>query len=266
MSERLIVPLSQGNSPHGDPGEGRGRQVTKPLEGNMAGTLDPGTVSTKQQRIAELAKQAPQMGFTSLAHHIDEGWLYQAYLRTRPDGAVGVDGQTIQDFSANLRDNLTALLERAKSGTYRAPPVRRTYIPKGTGTETRPIGIPTFADKVLQRAVGFFASFGCLGEGRVDQSPFPIDLVGAVEFGQKHGVQFQPHSGFVPETQMIPTRFAAATTKFGRQVIPGDAGLENEENASEDHTTVQRLAAGEAKNVVLVAVAARVRSGSTVRR
>jgi group II intron reverse transcriptase/maturase len=125
----------------------------KPLEGNMAGASEPDTVSTKQQRIAELAKQAPQMGFTSLAHHIDVEWLYEAYLRTRPDGAVGVDGQTIHDFNKNLGDNLRDLLERAKSGTYRAPPVRRVHIPKGTGTETRPIGIPTFADKVLQRAV-----------------------------------------------------------------------------------------------------------------
>lgn len=119
----------------------------------MTGTPNPESVFTKQQRIAELAKQAPQMGFTSLAHHIDVGWLYQAYLRTRPDGAVGVDGQTIQDFNANLRDNLKQLEDQAKSGTYRAPPVRRVYIPKGTGNETRPIGIPTFADKVLQRAV-----------------------------------------------------------------------------------------------------------------
>ena len=50
-------------------------------------------------------------------------------------------------------DNLQSLLDRAKSGTYRAPPVRRVHIPKGTGNETRPIGIPTLEDKVLQRAV-----------------------------------------------------------------------------------------------------------------
>jgi group II intron reverse transcriptase/maturase len=119
----------------------------------MAGASDLETVSTKQQRIAELAQQSPQMGLTSLAHHMDLIWLYVAYQRTRPDGAVGVDGQTIADFNKNLRGNLEALLEAAKSGTYRAPPVKRVHIPKGTGTETRPIGIPTFADKVLQRAV-----------------------------------------------------------------------------------------------------------------
>ena len=119
----------------------------------MAGASDPDPVFTKQQRIAELAKQAPHMGFTSLAHHIDLKWLHEAYLRTRPNGATGVDGQTNLDFNKHLGDNLRALLEQAKSGTYRAPPVRRAYIPKGTGSETRPIGIPTYADKILQRAV-----------------------------------------------------------------------------------------------------------------
>jgi RNA-directed DNA polymerase len=120
----------------------------------MAGASNPGTVSTRQQRIAELAKQAPQMGFTSLNHHLDVRWLHEAYLRTRRDGAPGVDGQTAADYEANLLDNLQALLDRAKSGTYRAPPVRRVHIPKGAGSaETRPIGIPTFEDKVLQRAV-----------------------------------------------------------------------------------------------------------------
>ncbi len=125
----------------------------EPLEGNMAGASEPDPVFTKQQRIAELAKQSPEMGFTSLAHHINLRWLYEAYLRTRPDGATGVDEQTAADYSAKLGDNLRALLERAKSGTYRAPPVRRVHIPKGTGGDTRPIGIPTFEDKVLQRAV-----------------------------------------------------------------------------------------------------------------
>jgi RNA-directed DNA polymerase len=119
----------------------------------MPGASEPDPVFTKQQQIAELAKQDPQRGLFSLAHHIDLRWLYEAYLRVRKNGVTGVDGQTAADYSAHLGDNLRSLLERAKSGTYRAPPVLRAHIPKGMGDETRPIGIPTFEDKVLQRAV-----------------------------------------------------------------------------------------------------------------
>jgi RNA-directed DNA polymerase len=119
----------------------------------MARTPSLETVSTKQQRIAMRAKQAPTLAFTTLAHCIDLDWLWEAFRRTRPDGATGVDGQTAADYAANLPANLRSLLDRAKSGTYRAPPVRRVHIPKGTGGDTRPIGIPTLEDKVLQRAV-----------------------------------------------------------------------------------------------------------------
>ena len=112
------------------------------------------TVSTKQERIAALAKQSPQMAFTSLAYLMDIDWLKEAYRRTRKNGAVGVDGVTAAEYEQDLEGNLERLLDRAKSGTYRAPPVRRVHIPKGgSTTETRPLGIPTLEDKVLQRAV-----------------------------------------------------------------------------------------------------------------
>jgi RNA-directed DNA polymerase len=111
-------------------------------------------VSTKQERIAKLAKQSPQMAFTSLAYLMDIDWLKEAYRRTRKDGAVGVDGVTADEYEQDLEGNLQRLLDRAKSGTYQAPPVRRVHIPKGgSSTETRPLGIPTLEDKVLQRAV-----------------------------------------------------------------------------------------------------------------
>jgi group II intron reverse transcriptase/maturase len=122
------------------------------LEGKTTGTPGPATVSTKQQRIAALAKQSPEMAFTTLAHHMDMDWMREAYRRTRKDGAAGVDGQGAREYAVNLEANLRSLLERAKSGRYQAPPVRRVHIPKGTGGDTRPIGIPTFEDKVLQRA------------------------------------------------------------------------------------------------------------------
>lgn len=118
----------------------------------MAETSSSKSISTKLERIAELARQAPTMAFSTLAHHIDEEWLHEAYRRTRKDGATGIDGRTAEEYAKNLEDNLRSLLNRAKSGMYRAPPVRRVHIPKGKG-ETRPLGIPTFEDKVLQRAV-----------------------------------------------------------------------------------------------------------------
>ena len=120
----------------------------------MAETSGSITVSTKLERIAKQAREMPQAVLTTLAHHLDIDWLREAYRRTRKSGAVGVDRQTADEYASNLEGNLRSLLERAKSGSYVAPPVRRVHIPKaGSGSQTRPIGIPTFEDKVLQRAV-----------------------------------------------------------------------------------------------------------------
>ena len=79
-------------------------------------------------------------------------WMKEAYRLTRKDGAPGIDGVTATTYEANLEANLRDLLERIRSGRYQAPPVRRAYIPKADGTQ-RPLGIPTFEDKLAQRAV-----------------------------------------------------------------------------------------------------------------
>jgi group II intron reverse transcriptase/maturase len=122
------------------------------LLGNTEDALESTNVCTKQQRIAELARRMPDAGFTSLAYYIDLEWMYEAYRRTRKDGAVGVDDVTAEAYEADLEGNLRDLLERFKSGRYFAPPVKRVYIPKGDG-RFRPIGIPALEDKILQRAV-----------------------------------------------------------------------------------------------------------------
>ena len=119
----------------------------------MAQTLGCETITTQQETIANLARQAPGMVLTTLAHHIDLMWLEEAYRRTRKDGAVGVDGVSAAVYEERLQENLSDLLERFKSGRYRAPPVRRVHIPKDGTKKTRPIGIPTLEDKILQRAV-----------------------------------------------------------------------------------------------------------------
>jgi len=114
--------------------------------------MDPTNLSTKRQRIAELARTKPGTALFLLHHVIDLEWMQEAYELTRKDGATGIDGVTATEYEANLEANLVDLLERIKSGRYKAPPVRRTYIPKADGSQ-RPLGIPTFEDKVAQRAI-----------------------------------------------------------------------------------------------------------------
>jgi len=99
-----------------------------------------------------LAKNNPAMALVTLSHHIDFEWMKYAYDCTRKDGAVGVDGQTGEDYAANLEQNLNGLIDQLKSGSYRAPPVRRHYIEKADGSK-RGLGIPSFEDKVAQRAI-----------------------------------------------------------------------------------------------------------------
>jgi group II intron reverse transcriptase/maturase len=141
-----------GEPTRGTPWREGGHRGTELLEGKATGTPIPDTVSTRLQRIAELARETPERAFLSLAHHIDFEFLKEAFRRTRKDGATGVDGQNGKAYEEGLEENLQSLLDRFKSGRYKASPVRRTFVPKGDGGQ-RPIGIPTFEDKLLQRAV-----------------------------------------------------------------------------------------------------------------
>jgi len=126
--------------------------MAEPEKGKMAETLRSGNVTTKLRRIEELARKHRNRVFTSVSHVIDLNWMLEAYRRTRKDGAPGVDGQTSADYAKNLKANLEALVKKIREGTYRPPPVRRVHIPKGAG-KTRPIGIPSFEDKIVQRAI-----------------------------------------------------------------------------------------------------------------
>ena len=119
----------------------------------MNGKHGPSSILTKQSKIAASASIKPERALTTLAHHIDLEWLVEAYRRTRKNAAAGIDGVDAQEYVKDLDANLSSLLERFKSGQYRAPAVRRVYIEKDAGKSTRPLGIPTLEDKVLQRAV-----------------------------------------------------------------------------------------------------------------
>jgi group II intron reverse transcriptase/maturase len=87
----------------------------------------------------------------SINHLIDLVLLRESWGRIRKDGAAGVDGETAQAYGQDLEKRLGELHGRLRAGTYRAPPVRRVWIPKADGKK-RPIGIPTLEDKIAQRA------------------------------------------------------------------------------------------------------------------
>ena len=110
------------------------------------------TVTPKLQRIAAQAARDPDRVFTTLAHLIDVDFLREAYRQTSKASAPGIDGVTAQQYAEHLDENLHDLHERLRSGRYQAMPVERVWIEKEDGKQ-RPIGKPTFEDKIVQRAV-----------------------------------------------------------------------------------------------------------------
>nr|WP_321466803.1 reverse transcriptase domain-containing protein [uncultured Desulfobulbus sp.] len=111
-------------------------------------------MSPQLDQIVDKAKSNPKLQFTSLAHLLTPEFLKETWRQINRRGASGVDGETTKEFEQDLDERVRGLCERLKQGIYRAPPVRRVEIPKGPGKAgTRPLGIPTVEDRLLQRAV-----------------------------------------------------------------------------------------------------------------
>jgi RNA-directed DNA polymerase len=109
------------------------------------------TSSTKLLKVMERAKD-PTVVFLSLAHLIDEAALARAYERIRKGAAVGIDGITKEQYGQQLESNLQSLHQRLRSRRWRHQPIRRVHIPKEKG-KSRPIGISTLEDKIVQGAL-----------------------------------------------------------------------------------------------------------------
>lgn len=118
----------------------------------MADATTPGTMSTGLLKVAERARRDPQARILALARLLDEELLTVAFDRIRKDAAVGVDRVTKEQYAEHLEDNLRTLHDRMKAGQYRHQPIRRVHIPKAPG-KTRPIGVSTIEDKVVQNAL-----------------------------------------------------------------------------------------------------------------
>jgi group II intron reverse transcriptase/maturase len=110
-------------------------------------------MSTELDRIATKAKADRKVRFTSLAHLLTPVFLRETWALMNRRGASGVDGETTQQFESEIETRILDIWERLKAGRYKAPPVRRVDIPKGPGKAgTRPLGIPTVEDRLVQRA------------------------------------------------------------------------------------------------------------------
>ena len=109
-------------------------------------------MSTVEMQIVERARKHPGEALTNLHQFIDEAILAECFNSLNKRGASGVDRETWYEYNEQKEDRIPGLLSEFKSGTYRAPNIRRVYIPKGDGKQ-RPLGIPTVEDKLLQTAV-----------------------------------------------------------------------------------------------------------------
>ena len=111
-------------------------------------------MSTQLGQIAKKAKLDRHARFTSLAHLLTPAFLKETWRMMNRKAASGVDGESTEQFASEMEERVEEICRQLKAGAYRAPPVRRVEIPKGPGKSgTRPLGIPTVADRLLQRAV-----------------------------------------------------------------------------------------------------------------
>src|ERR1700746_1056957 len=110
------------------------------------------TMETKLKQIAAKARREPNLRFTSLAHHITRDRVQKNLSRIPQRSAAGVDGQTVEAAKERFDGWLEPMLESLHRQGYRAPNIRRVYIPKPGKTEKRPLGVPTVADRALQRS------------------------------------------------------------------------------------------------------------------
>lgn len=110
-------------------------------------------MTTKLEEIAAKARRETKLRFTSLCHHITRERLWENLKHIPADSAPGIDGVDVKTAKATFENWVVPMLRAVHVQGYKAPAVKRVWIPKPGKTEKRPIGIPCTADKALQRSV-----------------------------------------------------------------------------------------------------------------
>jgi len=132
-------------------------------------------VSTKLAFLTRRARENRMYKFQTLAHLLTEDFLKSCFRELKRDKAPGVDGVSVEEYGANLGENIRDLVRRLKGKKYRPQPVRRVYIPKGDGSK-RALGIPAVEDKVVQ-----------MGIKKILEALFEVDFMDGVSFAFRPG-------------------------------------------------------------------------------
>jgi RNA-directed DNA polymerase len=111
-------------------------------------------MATDLTRIGTKARREPKLVFSSLYHHIyDIENLRAAYDSLERRKAVGIDGVDKDTYGKDLEGNLADLSKKLREMAYRPAPSRRTYIPKSGSAKGRPLGISSFENKIVEKAI-----------------------------------------------------------------------------------------------------------------
>ena len=110
------------------------------------------TMKTGLERIADKARREPKLRFTSLAHHITADRVWRSLCQIPNHSAPGVDGQRVSEAKESFQGWIGAMLQSVHRKGYKAPVIRRVYIPKPGKQEKRPLGVPTVSNRALQRS------------------------------------------------------------------------------------------------------------------
>ncbi len=107
---------------------------------------------TELERIAAKARCEPELRFTSLAHHITRDRVEKNLKKVPNRSAPGCDGVTVAEAKRDFDQWIEPMLQSVHQQGYKAPPIRRVYIPKPGKQEKRPLGVPCVGDRALQRS------------------------------------------------------------------------------------------------------------------
>src|SRR6185295_18517195 len=182
-SDEGVVPMKRPNKeglPSAEAVEGRTSPKGNGDETTAVRTLRREAASSGLVAVRQAARQSKSVRFTALLHHITVDLPKQSYLALERDSAPGIDGVTWQAYGENLEEKLTDLHDRIHKGSYRARPVRRTYIPKADGFVQQ--AVATVLEAIYEEDfVGFSYGFR---PGRGQHDALDALNVGIIEDGR----------------------------------------------------------------------------------